>query len=182
MSGIEIERRLPADFFAAALRDDVRRGLTADPKWLPPKWFYDDRGSQLFEDITRLDEYYPTRCETEILEARAADIAAATGASTLVELGSGTSTKTRLLLDTFHGAGQLRRFVPFDCSEATLIDAASTLADAYDGLAVHAVVGDFERHLPLLPVPGADGPRVIVFLGGTIGNLAPPDRAKFLAE
>jgi L-histidine N-alpha-methyltransferase len=179
---VTIDRHLDDADIERSLRDDVRRGLTAEAKWLPPKWFYDDRGSQLFDDITRLTEYYPTRRESEILEARAPDIAAATEACTLVELGSGTSTKTRLLLDAFHGCGQLRRFVPFDCSEATLIDAASTLADAYDGLAVHAVVGDFERHLPLLPAPGADGPRVIVFLGGTIGNLAPPDRAKFLAE
>jgi L-histidine N-alpha-methyltransferase len=181
-STVTVDRHLDDADIDRSLRDDVRRGLTADPKWLPPKWFYDDRGSQLFDDITRLDEYYPTRCETEILEQRASQIAAATGACTLVELGSGTSTKTRLLLDAFHSCGQLQRFVPFDCSEATLIDAASTLADTYDGLSVHAVVGDFERHLPLLPAPGADAPRMLVFLGGTIGNLAPPERAKFLAE
>src|SRR5436853_3954251 len=116
-----------------ALRDDVRRGLTAEPKVLPPKWFYDDRGSQLFDEITRLDEYYPTRRETEILRTRSHDIASLSGADTLVELGSGTSTKTRLLLDALRDAGQLRAFVPFDCSEATLCAASETIAAAYPG-------------------------------------------------
>ena len=164
-----------------ALRRDVLAGLTATPKVLPPKWFYDDRGSQLFDDITRLAEYYPTRREREILDARADDIAAVSGADTLVELGSGTSTKTRLLLDAMRGAGALRAFVPFDCSEATLLGAGDAIAEAYEGVAVHAVVGDFERHLPLLPKP-SDGTRLIAFLGGTIGNLAPPERAAFLRE
>ena len=102
MSGIEIERRLPEDFFAAALRDDVLKGLTAEPKWLPPKWFYDARGSELFEEITRLPEYYPTRAEREILTDRAAEIASVTRAETLAELGSGSSTKTTLLLDALN--------------------------------------------------------------------------------
>jgi L-histidine N-alpha-methyltransferase len=165
----------------ATLRHDVLSGLTATPKELPPKWFYDDRGSELFDDITRLAEYYPTRREREILEAHAPDIAAVSGADTLVELGSGTSTKTRLLLDAMRDAGTLRAFVPFDCSEATLLEAGEAIADAYEGVAVHAVVGDFERHLPLLPTP-SDGTRLIAFLGGTIGNLAPPERAVFLRE
>ena len=164
-----------------ALRDDVYRGLTATPKVLPPKWFYDDRGSALFDEITRLDEYYPTRRESEILEAHSRDIAILSGADTLVELGSGTSTKTRLLLDALRDAGQLRAFVPFDCSEATLCAASETIADAYPGVGVHAVVGDFERHLGLLPNRIA-GRRLVAFLGGTIGNLAPAQRAKFLSE
>jgi L-histidine N-alpha-methyltransferase len=162
-----------------ALKADVQRGLTSSPKVLPPKWFYDDRGSELFDEITRLPEYYPTRREREILEARSAEIATASGADTLVELGSGTSTKTRLLLDAFRDAGQLRRFAPFDCSEATLLAAGKAIAAAYPGTDVHGVVGDFERHLGLLPTTGH---RMVAFLGGTIGNLAPSDRAKFLTE
>ena len=165
-----------------ALRADVRDGLTSQPKTLPPKWFYDDRGSQLFDDITRLPEYYPTRREREILEARSDEIARASGATTLVELGSGTSTKTRLLLDALRNAGTLEMFSPFDCSEATLRDAGERIADAYPGVAVHGVVGDFERHLSLLPGAEHTGTRLVAFLGGTIGNLAPAERAKFLSE
>jgi L-histidine N-alpha-methyltransferase len=162
-----------------ALRADARRGLTATPKDLPPKWFYDDRGSQLFDDITRLAEYYPTRCERRILEAHAGEIATLSGADTLVELGSGTSEKTRLLLDAFAGTGQLRRFVPFDVSETTLRDAAHAIAAEHPGIEVHAVVGDFERHLDRLP---GGGRRLVAFLGGTIGNLVPETRHTFLAE
>jgi L-histidine N-alpha-methyltransferase len=152
--------------------------LTASPKELPPKWFYDERGSQLFDEITRLDEYYPTRREREILVQHAADVAA-TGADTLVELGSGTSEKTRLLLDAMAAAGHLRRFVPFDVDEVTLRGAAEAVAVEYDGIDVHAIVGDFEHHLGRIP---GGGQRVIAFLGGTIGNLHPEQRARFLAE
>ena len=169
LSGVDLE---------TALADDVRRGLTATPKELPPKWFYDDRGSDLFDQITRLPEYYPTRAERAILDARASEIAALTGADTLVELGSGTSEKTRLLLSALADAGTLDRFVPFDVSEQTLRDAAAAVADEY-GIDVHAVVGDFERHLPEVPDGGR---RLVAFLGGTIGNLAPDARAAFLAE
>ncbi len=137
-----------------SLQADVRAGLTAPRASLPPKWFYDDRGSELFDQITRLDEYYPTRREREILEREAATIAAASGADTLVELGSGTSDKTRLLLDAFDATGQLRRFVPFDVSEGILRWAAHTIADRHPGLAVHGVVGDFDHHLPH-PRPGS---------------------------
>jgi L-histidine N-alpha-methyltransferase len=163
-----------------ALRDDVERGLTSVPKVLPPKWFYDDRGSELFDEITRLPEYYPTRREREILEHRAPEIASASGADTLVELGSGTSTKTLLLLDALRDAGQLRRFVPFDCSAATLRAAGESISSRYPSATVHAVVGDFERHLPLLPHDGDR--RLVAFLGGTIGNLAPEERSQFLSE
>jgi L-histidine N-alpha-methyltransferase len=167
----------PADL-DTALRTDVRRGLTSAPKWLPPKWFYDDRGSELFEAITRLPEYYPTRREREILAREAATIAVAARADTLVELGSGTSEKTRLLLDAWAASGRLRRFVPFDVSEATLRRASLAVADEYPGVEVHAVVGDFERHMELLP---GGGRRCVAFLGGTIGNLVPAERASFLA-
>jgi L-histidine N-alpha-methyltransferase len=165
-----------------ALRDDVRDGLTMSPKTLPPKWFYDETGSRLFDDITRLPEYYPTRREREILEARAGEIAAVSGATALVELGSGTSTKTRLLLDALRDAGTLRTFAPFDCSEATLRDAGASIAAAYPGVSIHGVVGDFERHLSLLPGDDHQGSRLVAFLGGTIGNLAPAERAKFLND
>jgi len=167
----------PADL-ADALAEDVRVGLGGAPKTLPPKWFYDDRGSELFDAITRLPEYYPTRAERSVLVDHAADIATATGADTLVELGSGTSAKTRLLLDALAEAGTLERFAPFDVSEATLRHAAHAVAGEY-GIGVHAVVGDFERHLDRLP---RGGTRLVAFLGGTIGNLAPPARQAFLAE
>jgi L-histidine N-alpha-methyltransferase len=168
----------PADL-DAALRHDVDTGLTAVPKELPPKWFYDQRGSQLFDEITRLPEYYLTNAETEILRREAGEIVRHSGADTLVELGSGTSTKTRILLDAFCGAGLLRRVVPFDVSEATLREASSTLAREYPGVEVHAVVGDFERHLAHIPTGGR---RMVAFLGSTIGNLDPAQRVKLLEE
>ncbi|NUP49399.1 MAG: L-histidine N(alpha)-methyltransferase [Catenulispora sp.] len=180
MSGIEIDRRLPEDFFSAALRDDVLKGLTADPKWLPPKWFYDARGSDLFEEITRLPEYYPTRAEREILTARAPEIAALTRAETLAELGSGSSSKTTLLLDALQAAGTLRRYDPIDVSEAALLASGEQLRRRYPQLTVHAVVTDFEERLA---IPDADGgPRIVAFLGGTIGNLLPEERAVFLTR
>jgi L-histidine N-alpha-methyltransferase len=176
---IRVDVHLEPDAMARALEADVRAGLGANPKTLPPKWFYDERGSALFEEITRLPEYYPTRAERAILAQRADEIATRTGADTLVELGSGTSEKTRLLLDALARAGTLRRFVPFDVSEKTLRNAAGAIAHEYDGIGVHAVVGDFEHHLSRIPTGGR---RVVAFLGGTIGNLAPAPRATFLAE
>jgi L-histidine N-alpha-methyltransferase len=174
---LTVDNHLPADFLSAALRADVLRGLTATPKWLPPKWFYDDRGSELFDEITRLPEYYPTRAERSILLERAADIAARTQADTLVELGAGSAEKTRLLLDALRGAGTLRRFVPVDVSEGALRQAATGILADYPGLSVHAVVADFEQHLDRLPDGGR---RLVAFLGGTIGNLVPAERAAFL--
>ncbi len=164
-----------------ALRSEVLAGLCTEdgPRELSPKWLYDERGSQLFDEITRLPEYYPTRREREILVAHARDIARASGADTLMELGSGSSEKTRLLLDALRSTGQLRRFVPFDVSEAFLRQAARTVAGEYPGLHVHAVVGDFERHLERLP---RGGRRLVAFLGGTIGNLKPKERARFYAQ
>ena len=173
---VQVDVHLTDDEIDAALAADVRAGLTATPKELPPKWFYDDRGSDLFDQITRLPEYYPTRAERSILDAHAGDIAAATGADTLVELGSGTSEKTRVLLDSLARAGTLGRFVPFDVSEQTLRDAATSVAAEY-GVPVHAVVGDFEHHLDRIP---AGGRRVVAFLGGTIGNFLPDARTRFL--
>jgi len=168
----------PADL-RAALRLDADHGLRATPKDIPPKWFYDTRGSRLFDDITRLPEYYPTRCERAILVAHADEIAAVTRADTLVELGSGTSEKTRILLDALRDAGTINRFVPFDVSEQTLRDAAAAVGLDYPAVTVHAVVGDFEHHLAEIP---GGGRRLVAFLGGTIGNLEPPARAGFLRE
>jgi L-histidine N-alpha-methyltransferase len=162
-----------------ALRADVHRGLTAQPKELPPKWFYDDHGCDLFDQITRLPEYYPTEAERSILRAEAGAIVAASGAGTLVELGSGTSDKTRVLLDAFAEAGRLERFCPFEISESTLRAAAESISAEYPGVAVHAVVGDFERHLGDLP---RGGRRMIAFLGSTIGNFTPDERRRFLAD
>lgn len=170
---------LGPDDLTLALRHDARRGLTATPKHLPPKWFYDDRGSQLFDDITRVEEYYPTRRETEILEREAGRIAAVTGAHTLVELGSGTSTKTKLLLDALADAGSLTHVVPFDVNEGILREAGPELAARYPGVQVDCVVADFERHLGRLNLGDAT---LVAFLGGTIGNLGPIERAKFLGE
>ncbi len=174
-----VEVHLGPDDMAAALRRDVRQGLAATPKRLPPKWFYDERGSALFDAITRLEEYYPTRRETEILAGEAGAIARRTGATTLLELGSGTSTKTHLLLAAMAEAGTLERIVPFDVCEPVLRAAGPELAARYPGVQVDAVVGDFERHLGRLPMRGTT---LVAFLGGTIGNLAPTERAKFLGE
>ncbi|MFB9962317.1 L-histidine N(alpha)-methyltransferase [Sinosporangium siamense] len=159
------------------LEHDVRAGLTATPKWLPPKWFYDAVGSDLFTRITRLDEYYPTRRELAIMRERAGDIAAASGADTLVELGSGTSEKTVLLLDAMAAGDSLRAYTAVDVDATTLLKAAGRLAARYPGVAVRAVRADFERHLALLP---RDGRRMVAFLGGTIGNLEPAARRAFL--
>jgi L-histidine Nalpha-methyltransferase len=157
---------------------DVRAGLTSTPKTLPPKYFYDAHGSELFDRITRLPEYYPTRAERAILTARADEIAAATGAETLIELGSGTSEKTRLLLTALNDAGTLRRFVPFDVDPAVLKDASAAVSSEYPGVEVEPIVGDFEKHLAGLPA----GPkRLLAFLGSTIGNLTPVQRGSFLA-
>jgi L-histidine N-alpha-methyltransferase len=177
LSTFTLTRRLPADATADALRADVREGLTADPKWLPPKWFYDARGSELFEEITRLPEYYPTRAEREILTARAGAIATATGADTLVELGSGSSRKTVLLLDALQAAGTLRRYDPIDVSEAALLESGTALCERYPRLEIHAVVTDFEERLA---IPDTGTARLIAFLGGTIGNFLPEERSVFL--
>lgn len=174
MSPFQLTRTLPADATDAALRADVRSGLTRHPKTLPPKWFYDARGSDLFEEITRLEEYYPTRAEREILIARAGEIAAASGARTLIELGSGSSEKTKHLLDALP---ELHTYVPVDVSESALAGAAEALLAERPGLSVHALVADFTH---VLELPESPGPRLVAFLGGTLGNLLPTERAEFL--
>ncbi|MGY1594023.1 L-histidine N(alpha)-methyltransferase [Geodermatophilus sp. SYSU D00708] len=176
---LSLTNHLAPDEAAAALRADALAGLTATPKSLPPRWFYDARGSELFDEITRLPEYYPTRAERAILTASAGEIAAASGADVLVELGSGTSEKTRLLLTALREAGTLRRFVPCDVDPSVLRAAGAAIEAEYPGVEVAAVVGDFTRHLSELP---RSGRRLVAFLGSTIGNLEPGPRAQFLAE
>lgn len=174
-----LERHLDEADLAAALRADARTGLAASPKWLPPKWFYDARGSALFEEITRLPEYYPTRAERAALVRHAPEIARLTGAKVLIELGSGSSEKTRLLLDALRAHGSLGGFVPLDVSEPALREAVAALTERYPGLDVSGVVGDFTRHLGHLPCGGG---RLVAFLGGTIGNLLPAQRARFFTD
>ncbi|MFF6911179.1 L-histidine N(alpha)-methyltransferase [Streptomyces sp. NPDC012466] len=176
MSPFHLTRTLPEDATDAALRADVHRGLTGRPKTLPPKWFYDAHGSDLFEKITELPEYYPTRAEREILLARSGEIAAAARARTLVELGSGSSEKTRHLLDALT---DLHTYVPVDVSGSALTQAGQALAAERPGLDVHALIADFTAELTL---PDTPGPRLVAFLGGTIGNLLPAERAAFLAS
>jgi L-histidine N-alpha-methyltransferase len=172
-----VDVRLTPDHATRALRHDVVAGLGSDPKWLPPKWLYDARGSELFEEITRLPEYYPTPAERAILEARREELARRTAARSLVELGSGSSEKTRLLLSALRDHGTLEEFVPLDVSESALREAVKAIVTDYRGLRVHGVVGDFTE--PLEGLPGAS-PRLVAFLGGTIGNLLPGERHQFL--
>ena len=179
MESLTLKSHLPPDFLADALRADVSAGLTGSPKSLPPKWFYDERGSILFEQITRLEEYYPTRAEREILVARAAEVAALTGAVTLVELGSGSGDKTRLLIEALRAAGTLRTYVPMDVSPSALLESGRLLVRDHPGLVVNAVMADFEHQLGVLPVGER---RLTAFLGGTVGNLEPGPRAVFLAD
>ncbi|HEX2064733.1 MAG TPA: L-histidine N(alpha)-methyltransferase, partial [Acidimicrobiales bacterium] len=174
---VVVDVRLEPDDLRRQLADDVRAGLASRPRELPPKWFYDETGCRLFDDITRLPEYYLTRTERGILESAAPSVAELTRADVLVELGSGTSEKTRLLLDAMTAAGRLRRFVPFDVSEPTLRAAASAVAAEYPGLEVHAVVGDLDHHVGALP---AGGRRAVAFLGSTLGNLRPAQRGRFM--
>jgi L-histidine Nalpha-methyltransferase len=161
-----------------SLAEDVLDGLTRPLKELPPKHFYDARGAELFDQICELPEYYPTRTERSILEQRAGELAELTGAVELVELGSGTAAKTRVLLDALNDAGTLSRYVPVDVTESMVRACASELIEEYPGLQVHGVIGDFERHLDRIPEPV--GPRIVVFLGGTIGNFPPGSRRRFL--
>jgi L-histidine N-alpha-methyltransferase len=177
---IAIEVHLDADA-AAAMARDVHAGLCSEPKELAPKYFYDERGSQLFEQITELPEYYPTRAEREILVERSAEIhASAGGPGTLVELGSGSAAKTRHLLSAMRDAGSLDTYVPVDISEEITHETAACLVEEYPGLAVRGLVCDFEDHLERIPDGG--GTRLIAFLGGTIGNLYPCPRGAFLSR
>jgi L-histidine N-alpha-methyltransferase len=177
VSTVQIDERL-SGAGERTLAEDVLDGLTRPFKELPPKHFYDARGSDLFERICELPEYYPTRTERLILRERSAEIAERTAACELVELGAGFATKTRVLLDALSEAGTLERYIPVDVSQATVEACAEQLVREYPGLHVHGLVGDFERHLRHLPEPC--GPRLVAFLGGTIGNFLPGARRRFL--
>jgi L-histidine N-alpha-methyltransferase len=172
-----VQVHLSPDAITAALCQDARHGLTSQPKVLPAKWLYDDVGCALFDRITRLPEYYPTRRESQILNRYAAEIAVKSGADTLVELGSGTSDKTRTILDAMSSLGRLRRFAPLDVAENTLRGAAEQIVKRYPDIVVDGVVGDFEQHLVHIP---DGGKRLIAFLGSTIGNLDSSGRATLL--
>ena len=177
-----VDDHLDTGYFERNLRQDVIAGLGVAPgerKSLPPKWFYDDHGSELFEQITRLEEYYPTEAERTILRDNADEIAAVSKADTLVELGSGAADKTRVLLDAMASTGQLERFIPFDVSDGILRSSSEELINRYPSMSIHGVVGDFEHHLG--DIPGG-GTRMIALLGGTVGNFEPDQRKKLLLD
>lgn len=177
---VTVDVRLVPDDLRRALRRDARAGLSARPKTMPPVWFYDDRGCELYDEITRTPEYYPFRTERDLLRRAAGEIADAAGATVLVELGSGTSEKTRVLLDAMAaGRAGLEGYMPFDVADGTMRAAAQAVADDM-GIGVHAVVGDFHEHLD--EIPDVDSPRLVAFLGSTIGNFTPEQRHSFLEE
>ncbi len=174
-----LDVHLTPDWAERALANDVRQAFTQRPRILSPKWFYDTRGSELFDQITRLPEYYPTEAERTILKLYSSEIVSLSKADTLVELGSGSSDKTRTLMDAFDAQGSLKRFIPFDVSEAPLREAIGSLSQRYPKLGFHGVVGDFTQHLGLIP---QGGKRLLAFLGGTLGNLYPAERQAFLED
>ena len=180
MGRLRIDLLLDEQERARLLAEDVRRGLTATPKTLPPKYFYDAAGSDLFERITELPEYYLTRAEAALLHSTASSVMSIIRPTEIVELGAGSATKTRLLLDAAHAAGSLARYLPFDVSPDALRSAGTALVERYPFLDVHGIVGDFERHLAHIPPP--DGRRLALLLGSTIGNLDPAFRATFLSQ
>jgi L-histidine Nalpha-methyltransferase len=177
-TGVTIELRLPPGGPLSGMAADVRAGLTKPFKELSPRYFYDERGSRLFEAITELPEYYPTRAERSILASCGEEIVAAAGApATLIELGSGTAAKTRVLLDRMREAGCLQAYAPVDISEQVTRETAARIAAEYGGISVHGLVCDYELDLERIPLRG---PRLIAFLGGTVGNFQPAQRASFL--
>lgn len=176
---LTIDVHLTEEEWFESISSECLEGLADDPKRLSPVWFYDEVGSRLFDDITRLPEYYPTRAEASLLDAYADEIVEMSKADSLVELGSGTSDKTVHLLDALQAAGRLQQYVPFDVSGETVRAAADRLMARYPEMAVHAVVGDFHRHLGQIPDHGR---RLVAFLGGTLGNLGPGERGRFLFD
>lgn len=180
MARFQVDVHLGEHGILDSIAEDVRRGLSAPQKYLLPKFFYDIQGSLLFEQITELPEYYPTRTEISILSAIAEELMERVAPQELVELGSGSSTKTRMLLDARHGAKALARYIPFDVSQSIVRSAGAELQQLYPDMEFHGVIGDFERHLEL--VPPAVGKRLVLFLGSTIGNLEPSGRLALLGE
>jgi L-histidine Nalpha-methyltransferase len=179
MTAFSIDVHLSPDEVRSHMRADALQGLQGREKSIPPVWFYDERGSRLFEEITQLPEYYPTRAERALLQQHAPAIAALSKADTLVELGAGACDKTRVLLAALQETGWLERYVPFDVSDEFLRDAATTLSQEFQRLDIHLVIGDFHHHLAEIP---AEGRRMFAFLGGTIGNLNPTQRSRFLFD
>jgi L-histidine N-alpha-methyltransferase len=176
---VQVDNLIGPDHLRSSLERDVRSGLASTPLSIPPKWFYDERGSQLFDQITRLPEYYPTEAERRALRAAADEIAELTGADTVVELGSSSSDKTTTILDAVTRAGRLERYLPFDVSESALRSAADSLRDRYPDVEIAATVGDFDQHLARIP---RGGRRLVVFLGGTLGNYRPEQRHALLSD
>jgi L-histidine Nalpha-methyltransferase len=181
MARLHLDRRLPPDLLTNVLRADAREGLTASPKYIPSKWLFDSKGSELWEQITRLHEYYPFRTERDILQAAADEIAAATRASSIIELGSGSAVKTPILLHALQRAGTIRAYTSLDISESALVAAGSRLIAEFPDLSVRMVLADFETQAEIIAADESPSPRLVLFLGGTIGQLAPGQRAEFLS-
>jgi L-histidine N-alpha-methyltransferase len=177
--GFSVDVYLSPEEVRRQMQADAIKGLQAEQKSIPPVWFYDERGSKLFEEITQLPEYYPTRAERALLEQHGPAIAELAQADTLVELGAGACDKTRVLLSALRDAGTLARYVPFDVSDEFLRNAAAELSEEFDTVDMHLVIGDFHQHLSEIPT---DGRRMVAFLGGTIGNLDPRQRSRFLFD
>jgi len=173
---LDLQVRLTEEDLLYQLREDARAGLSSTPRTLSPIWFYDKRGSELFDEITRLPSYYLTRAEASLLKTHSQEVARLCQAATLVELGSGTCEKTHWLVDSLLGEASLIRYVPFDVDQETLLKAANAMLSTHPGLRVSAIVGDFREHVCDLP---CDGPRLVAFLGSTIGNLLPEERKEF---
>ena len=180
MAAIHIENYLNGDGFFAHMAEDVREGLSSTPKTVPPKYFYDEVGSDLFERITELPEYYPMREETHLLISIAEELMGSLKPVQVVELGSGSSTKTRALLDAGRAEGSLQSYVAFDVSESIIREAGEALEQRYSGLDLYGIVGDFQRHLDT--IPAASGRRLVLFLGSTIGNLHEEQRIDLLMQ
>jgi len=180
VASIRIDNYLRDQGFFDTMAEDVRRGLTSTPKILPPKYFYDDVGSELFERITELPEYYPMREEGKLLDEISPNFMRWMRPAQVVELGSGSSTKTRTLLDSAVKEGSLRSYVPFDVSESIILEAGEVLERRYPGIELHGVVGDFQRHLD--KIPATEGRRLVLFLGSTIGNMFAGPRVELLTD
>ncbi len=180
MTAIDIENYLNDEGFFDHMAEDVREGLSSKPKTIPPKYFYDDLGSDLFERITEQPEYYPMREEGKLLVNIAEELMGSLRPAQVVELGSGSSTKTRALLDAGRADGSLQSYVAFDVSASIVKEAGEVLEQRYPGLELHGIVGDFQRHLDT--IPAASGRRLVLFLGSTIGNLYRDQRIELLSQ
>jgi L-histidine Nalpha-methyltransferase len=182
MTSLHLDRHLPPDLSTNALRADAREGLTAAGKYIPSKWIFDATGTGLWEKITQLPEYYPFRTERDILMAVADEIGAITQASSIVELGSGSAVKTNILLDALRRTGTIQTYISIDISESALIAAGERLMAEYPGLSVRAVLADFETQAETIAMDECPAPRLVLFLGGTIGQFTSAQRAEFLRK